>query len=228
MKYENIKEAVFIERPNRFIANVCIDGKEEKVHVKNTGRCRELLIKGCRVFLEESKNSARKTKYSLVAVYKGERLINMDSQIPNYVAEEALKKGIIKEIGIPDFVKREVKYSQSRFDIYYEKDGRKGFIEVKGVTLEKNGEVLFPDAPTERGTKHIKELIKAKKEGYVAAVLFVIQMQDVSFFAPNAETDKDFSQALKNAKEEGVNILAYDCDVKEDEIVLKDKVEVRV
>lgn len=228
MKYENIKEAVFIERPNRFIANVCIDGKEEKVHVKNTGRCRELLIKGCRVFLEESKNSARKTKYSLVAVYKGERIINMDSQIPNYVAEEALKKGIIKEIGIPDFVKREVKYSQSRFDIYYEKDGRKGFIEVKGVTLEKNGEVLFPDAPTERGTKHIKELIKAKKEGYEAAVLFVIQMKDVSFFAPNAETDKDFSQALKNAKEEGVNILAYDCDVKEDEIVLKDKVEVRV
>ena len=228
MKYENIKEAVFIERPNRFIANVCIDGKEEKVHVKNTGRCRELLLKGCRVFLEESKNSARKTKYSLVAVYKGERLINMDSQIPNYVAEEALKKGIIKEIGIPDFVKREVKYSQSRFDIYYEKDGRKGFIEVKGVTLEKNGEVLFPEAPTERGTKHIKELIKAKKEGYEAAVLFVIQMKDVSFFAPNAETDKDFSQALKNAKEEGVNILAYDCDVKEDEIVLKDKVEVRV
>ena len=228
MKYENIKEAVFIERPNRFIANVCIDGKEEKVHVKNTGRCHELLLKGCRVFLEESKNNARKTKYSLVAVYKGERLINMDSQIPNYVAEEALKKGIIKEIGIPDFVKREVKYSQSRFDIYYEKDGRKGFIEVKGVTLEKNGEVLFPDAPTERGTKHIKELIKAKKEGYEAAVLFVIQMKDVSFFAPNAETDKDFSQALKNAKEEGVNILAYDCDVKEDEIVLKDKVEVRV
>ena len=228
MKYENIKEAVFIERPNRFIANVFIDGNEEKVHVKNTGRCRELLLKGCRVFLEESKNSARKTKYSLVAVYKGERLINMDSQIPNYVAEEALKKGIIKEIGIPDFVKREVKYSQSRFDIYYEKDGRKGFIEVKGVTLEKNGEVLFPDAPTERGTKHIKELIKAKKEGYEAAVLFVIQMKDVSFFAPNAETDKDFSQALKNAKEEGVNILAYDCDVKEDEIVLKDKVEVRV
>ena len=228
MKYENIKEAVFIERPNRFIANVCIDGNEEKVHVKNTGRCRELLLKGCRVLLEESKNSARKTKYSLVAVYKGERLINMDSQIPNYVAEEALKKGIIKEIGIPDFVKREVKYSQSRFDIYYEKDGRKGFIEVKGVTLEKNGEVLFPDAPTERGTKHIKELIKAKKEGYEAAVLFVIQMKDVSFFAPNAETDKDFSQALKNAKEEGVNILAYDCDVKEDEIVLKDKVEVRV
>ena len=228
MKYENIKEAVFIERPNRFIANVCIDGKEEKVHVKNTGRCRELLLKGCRVFLEESKNNARKTKYSLVAVYKGERLINMDSQIPNYVAEEALKKGIIKEIGIPDFVKREVKYSQSRFDIYYEKDGRKGFIEVKGVTLEKNGEVLFPDAPTERGTKHIKELIKAKKEGYEAAVLFVIEMKDVSFFAPNAETDKDFSQALKNAKEEGVNILAYDCDVKEDEIVLKDKVEVRV
>lgn len=228
MKYENIKEAVFIERPNRFIANVCVDGKEEKVHVKNTGRCRELLLKGCRVFLEESKNSARKTKYSLVAVYKGERLINMDSQIPNYVAEEALKKGIIKEIGIPDFVKREVKYSQSRFDIYYEKDGRKGFIEVKGVTLEKNGEVLFPDAPTERGTKHIKELIKAKKEGYEAAVLFVIQMKDVSFFAPNAETDKDFSQALKNAKEEGVSILAYDCDVKEDEIVLKDKVEVRV
>lgn len=228
MKYENIKEAVFIERPNRFIANVCINGNEEKVHVKNTGRCRELLLKGCRVFLEESKNNARKTKYSLVAVYKGERLINMDSQIPNYVAEEALKKGIIKEIGIPDFVKREVKYSQSRFDIYYEKDGRKGFIEVKGVTLEKNGKVLFPDAPTERGTKHIKELIKAKKEGYEAAVLFVIQMKDVSFFAPNAETDKDFSQALKNAKEEGVNILAYDCDVKEDEIVLKDKVEVRV
>jgi len=228
MKYKNIKEATFVSRPNRFIANVIVDGHEEKVHVKNTGRCRELLVKGVKVLLEESDKADRKTKYSLVAVYKGSMLVNMDSQIPNSAAAEALENGTVAEIGKPDFIKREVKYSDSRFDIYYEKDGKKGFVEVKGVTLERDGAVLFPDAPTQRGARHIRELIKAKGEGYEAAVLFVVQMKGVKYFTPNDETDADFAQALKDAQKAGVKILAYDCIVKPDEMVIDEKVEVRL
>lgn len=228
MKYKNIKEATFVSRPNRFIANVIVDGHEEKVHVKNTGRCRELLLKGVKVLLEESDKADRKTKYSLVAVYKGSMLVNMDSQIPNSAAAEALENGTVAEIGKPDFIKREVKYSDSRFDIYYEKDGKKGFVEVKGVTLERDGAVLFPDAPTQRGARHIRELIKAKSEGYEAAVLFVVQMKGVKYFTPNDETDADFAQALKDAQKAGVKILAYDCIVKPDEMVIDEKVEVKL
>ena len=228
MKYKNIKEAKFISRPNRFIAWVEVDGQEEKVHVKNTGRCKELLVKGARVLLEESDNKDRKTRYSLVAVYKGDMLVNMDSQIPNSAAFEAVSEGKIEEIGKPDFLKREVTYSKSRFDLYYEKDGRKGFVEVKGVTLERDGVVLFPDAPTERGARHIRELIKAKEEGYEANILFVIQMKGMKYFTPNAETDPDFAQALKDAYNAGVRILAYDCIVKEDEMVIDEKIEVRL
>jgi len=226
MKYSDIKQAKFKSRPNRFVAYVDINGNEEKVHVKNTGRCKELLIPGVDVILEEGKNPDRKTKYSLIAVYKGEKLINMDSQSPNEAAFEAIKNGIIKEIGVPDFIKREVTYSKSRFDIYYEKDNIKGFVEVKGVTLENDGIVMFPDAPTQRGTRHIKELIKAKSEGYDASILFVIQMKGVTSFSPNVLTDPDFANTLKEAYEAGVNILAYDCNVTPDSMEIDNPVKV--
>lgn len=206
MEYKNTVKGIFKNRPNRFIANVIINGKEETVHVKNTGRCKELLIDGVTVILEESDNTNRKTKYSLISVYKGEKLINMDSQSPNSVFAEALIDGKIEQIGSVDFLKREVKYNNSRFDIYYEKNNKKGFIEVKGVTLEENGVVMFPDAPTERGTKHILELIEAKKEGYDVGIAFVVQMKDVKYFTPNKERDKKFYDALYKAYKEGVNI----------------------
>lgn len=224
MEYKNIVKGIFKNRPNRFIANVIINGKEETVHVKNTGRCKELLIDGVTVILEESNNTNRKTKYSLISVYKGEKLINMDSQAPNSVFAEALVDGKIEEIGSVDFLKREVKYNNSRFDIYYEKNNKKGFIEVKGVTLEENGVVMFPDAPTERGTKHILELIEAKKEGYDVGIAFVVQMKDVKYFTPNKERDKKFYDALYKAYEEGVNIYLYDCIVTENSITLDKKV----
>ena len=226
MIYRKIKKGIFLDRPNRFVAHVFLDGKEETVHVKNTGRCRELLIKGTEVILEESDNPKRKTKYSLIAVYKGNKFINMDSQAPNSAAYEAVKNGIIKEIGVPEFVKREVSYSKSRFDLYFEKDGKKGFIEVKGVTLEKDSMTYFPDAPTQRGTRHLEELIKAYEEGYEAFVLFVIQMKGVIGFSPNYETDLNFAQALKDAQNKGVKIIAYDCNVNEDEMNIDSPVNV--
>lgn len=224
MEYKNTVKGIFKNRPNRFIANVIINGKEETVHVKNTGRCKELLIEGVTVILEESDNTNRKTKYSLISVYKGEKLINMDSQSPNSVFAEALIDGKIEQIGSVDFLKREVKYNNSRFDIYYEKNNKKGFIEVKGVTLEENGVVMFPDAPTERGTKHILELIEAKKEGYDVGIAFVVQMKDVKYFTPNKERDKKFYDALYKAYKEGVNIYVYDCIVTENSITLDKKV----
>lgn len=224
MEYKNTVKGIFKNRPNRFIANVIINGKEETVHVKNTGRCKELLIDGVTVILEESDNTNRKTKYSLISVYKGEKLINMDSQSPNSVFAEALIDGKIEQIGSVDFLKREVKYNNSRFDIYYEKNNKKGFIEVKGVTLEENGVVMFPDAPTERGTKHILELIEAKKEGYDVGIAFVVQMKDVKYFTPNKERDKKFYDALYKAYKEGVNIYVYDCIVTENSITLDKKV----
>ena len=226
MIYRKIKKGIFLDRPNRFVAHVFLDGKEETVHVKNTGRCRELLIKGTEVILEESDNPKRKTKYSLIAVYKGNKFINMDSQAPNSAAYEAVKNGIIKEIGVPEFLKREVSYSKSRFDLYFEKDGKKGFIEVKGVTLEKDSMTYFPDAPTQRGTRHLEELIKAYEEGYEAFVLFVIQMKGVIGFSPNYETDLNFAQALKDAQNKGVKIIAYDCNVNEDEMNIDSPVNV--
>lgn len=213
MKYGEMTEARFLRRVNRFTAFVELDGQEEMVHVKNTGRCRELLIEGARVFLEKAEKAERKTKYSLIAVYKGELLVNMDSQAPNQMAAEALAAGKIKEIGEVDFLKREVKYGNSRFDLYYQKGEKEGFLEVKGVTLEEDGTALFPDAPTERGTKHLRELIQAKKEGYEAAVLFVIQMKGVKVFRPHEERDKAFAEALRAAAAAGVKILAYDCGV---------------
>ena len=228
MEYGNMVEARFLRRVNRFTAFVELNGQEEMVHVKNTGRCKELLIEGARVFLEEADKEGRKTKYSLIAVYKGDMLVNMDSQAPNQMAAEALAEGKIEEIGEVGFLKREVNYENSRFDLFYQKGEKKGFIEVKGVTLEGNGIAKFPDAPTERGAKHLRELIKAKEEGYEAAALFVIQMNGVQEFRPNEERDKNFTAALKEAAKAGVKILAYDCRVQVGKVYIDQKVPVNL
>lgn len=224
MKYNKVEQGIFKKRPNRFIAYVEINGKEEICHVKNTGRCRELLIPGALVFLEESDNPNRKTKYDLIAVEKGNRLINMDSQIPNKVVEEWLKEGNL--FGAEAKVRREVVYGNSRFDLYIESGERKIFMEVKGVTLEENNVVRFPDAPTQRGVKHIQELVKCIKDGYEAYLMFVIQMEDVSYFEPNYDTHPEFAKVLKIAEKAGVHILAYDCVVRKDLINLAKPVRV--
>ncbi|CEO12563.1 sugar fermentation stimulation protein [[Clostridium] sordellii] len=229
MIYENIVEAIFIERPNRFIAYCIVKGKEEVVHVKNTGKCRELLIPGCKVYLQEHDNPKRKTKFSLISVIKGNRLINMDSQAPNKVAYEALINNQINLPGLKgdiNYIKPEKTYGDSRFDIYIETDTEKAFLEVKGVTLEEDGIVLFPDAKTERGVKHINELIKATDDGYLSYILFVIQMDNVKYFTPNIKMHKEFGQALKNAYSKGVNILAYDCDVTLNSLDIKNKIDI--
>ena len=228
MEYGKMVEARFLRRVNRFTAFVELNGREEIVHVKNTGRCKELLLEGARAFLEEADKEGRKTKYSLIAVYKGDTLVNMDSQAPNQMAAEALAEGKIIEIGEVDFLKREVKYENSRFDLFYQKGDKKGFIEVKGVTLEEDGVAKFPDAPTERGAKHLRELIKAKEEGYEAAVLFVIQMKGVQEFRPNEERDKNFTEALREAEKAGVEILAYDCRVQVGKVYIDQKVPVNL
>lgn len=217
MKYNNIVKGKFIDRPNRFIANVLIDNNIEVCHVKNTGRCKELLVKGTIVYLQKSDNPNRKTKYDLIAIQKGDRLINMDSQIVNYVALEFVPN-LFDNI---KFIKPEYKYGNSRFDIFVETDTDKIFIEVKGVTLENDGVVSFPDAPTERGVKHLKELQKAVTEGYKAYVLFVVQMADVKYFEPNSKTHPEFADELKKAKENGVVPLAYDCAVSPDSIEIR-------
>lgn len=231
MRYKKIYEGTFIERPNRFIAHVLIDGKEEIAHVKNTGRCKEILVPETLVYLEKSDNPKRKTKWSLITARKGDRLINIDSQAPNKVVEEAIKAGNIKLTGISgDNLKlsREKSFGSSRFDFYFESDGKEGFIEVKGVTLEEDGVVRFPDAPTERGTKHLTELTEAVKKGYLSYVIFVVQMKDVMYFEPNYKTDPLFSNALKKAKNSGVNIMAFDCNVDEDSLNVVDEVKVNV
>ncbi len=224
MRYNKVEQGIFKKRPNRFIAHVEINGKEEVCHVKNTGRCRELLVPGALVFLEESDNPNRKTKYDLIGVEKGDRLINMDSQIPNKVVEEWLKEGNL--FGMEAKVRREVVYGNSRFDLYIESGERKIFMEVKGVTLEENSVVRFPDAPTQRGVKHIHELVNCIKDGYEAYLMFVVQMEDVSYFEPNYKTHPEFAKALKTAEKEGVHILAYDCIVRKDLINLAKPVRV--
>ena len=208
MKYERIEIGRFIERPNRFIAYVEIAGKKETVHVKNTGRCAELLTPNASVYVQRAENPDRKTQWDLIGVKKGKRMINMDSQIPNKVVEEWIKQGNL----FPDaiVIRPEKTYRKSRFDLYVEEGDRKIFVEVKGVTLEENGIVKFPDAPTERGIKHIEELCEATKEGYEAYIFFVIQMKGVRYFTPNMETQPAFGEALKRAKEQGVHVLAYD------------------
>ena len=224
MKYKNIVKAKFISRPNRFIAHVEIDGKTEIAHVKNTGRCKELLIPGAEVYLQKSDNPARKTKYDLISVKKGEKLINIDSQAPNKVFYEwAEKSGFFNDIKV---FKPECKYKSSRFDLYIEYENKKAFIEVKGVTLENSGVLMFPDAPTERGVKHVNELCEAVKDGYEAYVFFIIQMKEALYFTPNIETHPQFADALVKAKESGVNILAMSCNVFPEEMEISDFVKV--
>lgn len=227
MIYKNITEAVFIERINRFIAVCMVNGREEKVHVKNTGRCRELLIKGARVYLEKCPKSNRKTCYDLICVYKNGRLINMDAQAPNTIAFESVSSLDILKSGENILqIRREKTYKTSRFDIYMETTKRKIFIEVKGVTLEQNNIVLFPDAPTQRGIKHIKELMDAAEAGFGAYIIFIVQMRGADAFSPNYERHKEFGEALKEASASGVNIAAYDCEVTPESIALKDKVKI--
>jgi sugar fermentation stimulation protein A len=226
LKYKSIKPAVFISRPNRFISHVLVDGRVEVVHVKNTGRCREILQEGAAVILEEASNTNRKTKYSLIAAYKGDALINIDSQIPNMVVYEALKDTKLKEFPQITKLSREVTYGNSRFDLYFEIGEQKGFIEVKGVTLEVDGIAMFPDAPTERGSKHVYEMIKAVEEGYSGFIFFLIQMKGVTHFTPNTIRDPEFTKALRLAHKKGVTILAYDALVGEDEICIGSSVKV--
>lgn len=224
MRYENTADAIFLDRPNRFVANVQLGGHKETVHVKNTGRCRELLVPGCEVVLEKSRNPGRKTAYDLICVNKGGRLINMDSQVPNKAAEEWICAGNL--FPEPVTVRREKNYGSSRFDIYVESEARRAFVEVKGVTLEENNVARFPDAPTQRGVKHLEELIRCKQDGYEAYLLFVIQMKGVRLFEPNWDTHREFGEALQKAQAAGVRILAYDCLIEKDRIEIQDPVPV--
>ena len=239
MKYENIVKGFFISRPNRFIANVTINGEEHRVHVKNTGRCKELLEKGNMVYLEDftGRMGTRKMTYSLINVVKNycnhskNMLINMDSQAPNKVVKEALLGASILLPGMDQLtiVKAEQKYKNSRFDFYVEDiNGKKAFIEVKGVTLEKDGIAYFPDAPTARGTKHLHQLIDALTEGYGAYVILVIQIEDINLFRPNKDTDPAFAESIKMASKNGVKILAYNCNVTEDTLAIANKMDIEL
>ena len=225
MKYGKMVKGIFLSRPNRFIAKIEIAGKEETVHVKNTGRCRELLPPGAEVWCEVSNNPNRKTKYDLITVRKVDRLINMDSQAPNAAAMEWLLSGGLGQV---EDLKPETFHGYSRFDFSFTLDGKPCLMEVKGVTLENDGVCAFPDAPTERGAKHLRGLTQAVKDGYTAFVLFVIQMPDVKYLHPNDKTDPAFGAALREAAENGVNVLAMDCAVTEDEMHIRLPVLVRL
>lgn len=228
MKYDNMVEGTFIKRINRFIAEVKVNGSIEKVHVKNTGRCKELFIEGQKIYLQSSDNPNRKTKYSLISIYKGDMLVNVDSQVPNAVIFNAVKNKAIKGLEDVSFLKREYTYGNSRFDLYFKREnGHEGFIEVKGVTLEREGYSTFPDAPTSRGTKHVKELTSAVSEGFETYVIFLIQLKPVDYFTPNIEMDPEFSDALENAYNNGVNVLAFDSIVTHDSIIIGDNIPVR-
>lgn len=217
MEYGNMYPGIFLARPNRFIAHVEIQGQREIVHVKNTGRCRELLPVGARVLCQKSDNPTRKTKYDLIAVYKGNRLINMDSQAPNHAVKEWLLSG---GLGKAEQVKAETTHGDSRFDFSFVLDGKACFLEVKGVTLEANGVCAFPDAPTQRGAKHLRGLKQCVADGFGGYVLFVIQMADVVSLHPNDATDPDFGKALRQAAAAGVQVLAVDCIVTEDSMTI--------
>lgn len=257
MQYQDVIPAIFIERPNRFIAHVETEEGLLTVHVKNTGRCRELLTPGAKVYIARSRNPARRTAGDLVAVWKGDRLINMDSQAPNRVVAEALHAGLLLPgMTAPAILIRpETTWGDSRLDFYFRypnsptlpspetpvlcRQGgallpplqpgmREGFLEVKGVTLEEGGAVYFPDAPTQRGVRHVEELIKLKAAGYDAWLLFVIQMKGAAYFAPNDRTHPDFGEALRRAQEAGVRLCAYDCLVKPGALSLLSAVEIRL
>lgn len=224
MQYENMEKGIFLDRPNRFIANVEIRGVKEVCHVKNTGRCRELLTPHASVYVQKSNNPNRKTKYDLIGVIKGDIMINMDSQAPNKVVHEWIQESnYFKNV---TYIKPEMKYGKSRFDFYVEADGKKIYMEVKGVTLEENGTARFPDAPTQRGVKHIMELIGCLEEGYEAYIFFVIQMKQINEFRPNDLTHPEFGDALRLAKKAGVHILAYDSIVTEDSIKIDKEITV--
>lgn len=223
MHYVNMISGTFLVRPNRFIAHVEMDGQVEIVHVKNTGRCRELLPVGAEVWCQKSDNPSRKTKYDLITVRKGGRLINMDSQAPNIAVKEWLLSG---GLGAVENVRSETTHGDSRFDFSFTLNGKQCFLEVKGVTLENDGICAFPDAPTERGTKHLRGLQKCVEEGFGGYVLFVIQMSDVIYLHPNDVTDPDFGKALREAAAAGVQVLAVDCAVTEDSMIIRNFVPV--
>ena len=225
MQYTNMVPGFFLARPNRFIAHIEIDGQVQVCHVKNTGRCRELLPVGAQVWCQQFDNPTRKTKFDLITVKKGHQLINMDSQAPNKAACQWLRAG---GLGPITDLRAETRHGNSRFDFSFQKDGRPCFLEVKGVTLENDGICAFPDAPTERGTKHLKELTALAQAGYGAYVLFVIQMADVRYLHPNDDTDPAFGAALREAAARGVQVLAMDCHVTEDTMAIRSPVEVRL
>ena len=225
MHYDNMVPGIFLARPNRFIAHIEIDGKPEICHVKNTGRCRELLPVGAKVWCLDADSPTRKTRYDLIAVQKGSRIINMDSQAPNAATREWLAAGGLGKI---ENLKPESRFGDSRFDFSFIKDGVPCFLEVKGVTLENDGICAFPDAPTQRGAKHLKELTRLRQEGYGAYVLFVIQMSDVAYLHPNDATDPAFGAALREAAKAGVQILAMDCAVTCDTMTIQNPVELRL
>ena len=225
MQYNNMVPGIFLARPNRFVAHIEIGGEVQVCHVKNTGRCRELLPVGAEVWCQESSNPNRKTKYDLITVRKGQRLINMDSQAPNAAVKEWLLSGGLGQI---ENLKAEAKQGDSRFDFAFTKDGVPCFLEVKGVTLETDGICAFPDAPTERGAKHLRGLTELAGEGYGAYVMFVIQMADVRYLHPNDATDPNFGKALREAAANGVQVLAVDCDVTPDTMSIRNPVEVRL
>jgi sugar fermentation stimulation protein A len=226
MKYKDIKRAKFLSRPNRFIAHIEVEGRPEVCHVKNTGRCHELLIPGADIVIQEVKHPQRKTNYGIIAVYKGQRLINIDSQVPNKVFREWLSESLLfQDINL---IKAEYRYGSSRLDFYMASESRKVLVEVKGVTLEEKGVALFPDAPTERGIKHINHLCQALEEGYEAYLFFIIQMKDVLYFTPNHKTHPAFGEALIKARQQGVNILALDCQVEADSIQARRWVDVQL
>lgn len=227
MQYAHVRPAVFQARPNRFVARVLLDGKEETVHVKNTGRCRELLVPGARVYLAEGDNPARKTRYDLVAVEKGELLVNLDSQAPNKVFAQWAQAGGFRP-GLT-LLRPETTWGNSRFDFYWEDAaGQRGFVEVKGVTLEEEGHVRFPDAPTLRGVKHLEELVRARAEGYETAVCFVVQMEGMVDFAPNDATHPAFGAALRRAAAAGVTVLAMECAVTPGSLAIRRPIPVRL
>ena len=225
MRYANMVPGTFLSRPNRFIAHVEIGGQAQVVHVKNTGRCRELLVPGAPVWCQRSDSPARKTQYDLIAVKKGQRLINMDSQAPNIAAREWLEGGGLGKI---ENLRPETVHGDSRFDFSFTLHGKPCFLEVKGVTLEQTGVCAFPDAPTERGAKHLRGLAAAARQGYGAYVLFVIQMEDVKYLHPNDRTDPNFGAALREAAEQGVQILAAACHVSEDTMEISGSVPVHL
>lgn len=222
---------IFIKRLNRFEGIAEISGNKELVHIPNTGRCRELLITGACVILEIRESKSRKTPYELIMVYKGDRLISIDSQAPNKIVEEALRNGHIKDIGYYGYIKREAVYQSSRFDLLLKKTEQSGksdscYIEVKGVTLEEDGVAMFPDAPTKRGERHLRELIAARNEGYGAAVIFIVQMEYIKYFTPNKLMDPQFAEALEAARNNGVKAFSYNCKVSENEIRINEKIEI--